>query len=268
VTLAEILADYRIVDLTVTLEEHVPCAWPGHQPFEHKVHNWYAELADGPQPLRSLGPYYTCTTTIDEHSGTHFDSPTHFVPPPDSGLPHANELGAQYGDRVTLDRLQGPAVVVDLRALADTGAPGESPRITPEVLAEWEDRNGSFEAGDVVVFQTGWDSKYVAFPDGRAYVHGALVTRDLPGWPAPSAEGVVHLYERGVRLLCTDAPSIGAADEGVTMHVAGLARGMLYVESLTLLEELPTRGAYFVFMPLKVARSSGANGRALAYVPR
>jgi hypothetical protein len=28
------------------------------------------------------------------------------------------------------------------------------------------------------------------------------------------------------------------------------------------------RGAYFVFMPLEVAGSSGGNGRALAFVPR
>ena len=34
------------------------------------------------------------------------------------------------------------------------------------------------------------------------------------------------------------------------------------------LEELPVRGSYFVFLPLKIAESSGGNGRAFAYVPK
>jgi kynurenine formamidase len=41
---------------------------------------------------------------------------------------------------------------------------------------------------------------------------------------------------------------------------------MNFVESLANLGELPVRGAYFVFVPVKIAHSSGAPGRAFAYV--
>ena len=98
-------------------------------------------------------------------------------------------------------------------------------------------------------------------------MQGPLVFRDHPGWPAPSAEAVEYLYDQGVRTLATDGPSIGAAHEGMSMHYAGLGRGMVYVEGLAQLEQLPIRGSYFVFMPLKIAESSGGSGRALAYVP-
>ncbi len=63
-----------------------------------------------------------------------------------------------------------------------------------------------------------------------------------------------------------DAPSIGSAHDGVPVHQEGLGRGMRYVEILTNLGELPVHGAFFVFMPLKIANSSGVPGRAMALV--
>ena len=89
-SLAQALLQYRIVDLSLTLDDRLPGVWPGHMPFEHKVHNWYAVSVSGGQRLRSTAPYYTCWMTLDEHVGTHFDAPAHFIPPPDSGLDHAN----------------------------------------------------------------------------------------------------------------------------------------------------------------------------------
>jgi len=265
--LAEVLRGYRIVDLSLTLDDRLPCVWPGHMPFEHKVHNWYTVVVGGGQRLRSTAPYYTCWMTLDEHVGTHFDAPTHFIPPPDSGLEHANEFGDMYGDRVPLELLQGPATVIDVRALREDPEDGVSPLITPEFLESWEDEKGPISPGDVVLFFGGWDELYVPHPEGAKYAHGPVLGGDAPGWPAPSADAVVSLYDRGVRTLGTDAPSIGAAHEGLSMHWAGLGRGMVYVEALSRLGELPLRGSFFVFLPLKVAESSGASGRALAYVP-
>jgi kynurenine formamidase len=266
--LANVLQDYQIVDLSVTLDDTMPCTWPGHMYFEHKIHNWYAPIEGPGQPLRSAGAYYTCWMTLDEHSGTHFDAPTHFVPPPDSGLEHASDLGSIYGDKVPLEALQGPATVADVRELNRDGQNGISPLITPDFLAAWEQRHGRFQPGDAVLLYTGWDQYYVPYPEGVKYSQGAVVLHTHPGWPAPSAEAVIYLYDRGVRLLGTDGPSIGGSHEAMTMHYAGLERGMAYVESLARLGELPVRGSYFIFMPLKIAQSSGGNGRALAFVPK
>jgi kynurenine formamidase len=264
--LAQTLARYDLLDLSVVLGEEMP-SWPGHMPFTHKVHSWYAPV-DGVQPVRSLGPYFTCWYTVDEHCGTHFDAPPHFVPPPDSGLPHASELGAVTGDKVPLARLQGPAVVIDVRALNESAPCGASPRITPELVAEWEERHGELTAGEVVIFQTGWDVYWTAGSEGDKYCRRPVAHGDFPGWPAPSAETIDHLFDRGIRLVATDAPSIGAVDDAASMHYAGLERDLLYVECLTGLERLEPRGVYFLFLPLKLAGSSGGNGRALAFVPR
>jgi kynurenine formamidase len=42
---------------------------------------------------------------------------------------------------------------------------------------------------------------------------------------------------------------------------------MVFVECLANLGELPPRGATFVFLPVKVARSAGGPGRAIAFLP-
>jgi kynurenine formamidase len=265
--LREALSLYRMVDLSVVLSEDMP-SWPGHMPYTHKVHNWYERVSTPGQALRSTAAYYTCWMTIDEHCGTHFDAPPHFVPPPDSGLLNAGELGAVYGHQVGLEQLQGPAVVVDVRELNDGARDGVSPRITPAFLANWERRHGAIEPGEVVLCHSGWDRYWAPPPDGAKYCHRPVVLGDFPGWPAPSAEAIEYLFDRGVRLVATDGPSVGAVDEQESMHYAGLTRNLLYVECLSRLGELPTRGAYFVFMPLKIEQSSGGNGRAMAFVPR
>lgn len=266
-TLTDVLTRYHLVDLSLTLDDRLPCAWPGNVAFQHKVHNWYAPVTEGPQPISSRSSFYTCWFTVDEHAGTHFDAPPHFIPPPDTALPHASEWGSQYGDKVPLEELQGPAVVVDVRPLLPHAHRGTSPLIDPQFLTEWERRHGEFKQGEAVLLFSGWDRYHTSGSNGRKYVDGPILFADEPGWPAPSAEAVEHLYDKGIRLLGTDAPSIGAAHEGASMHYAGLERGMRYVESLANLAVLPVRGSYFIFMPLKIAQSSGACGRAMAFVP-
>jgi kynurenine formamidase len=60
---------------------------------------------------------------------------------------------------------------------------------------------------------------------------------------------------------------MGSAEEGNEVHRAGLSREMLFVESLANLDQLPARGASFVFLPVKIATASGAPGRAIAILP-
>ncbi|MEW6635258.1 MAG: cyclase family protein [Actinomycetota bacterium] len=261
------LASARVVDLSLTLSERLPGTWPGHMSFAHHNWNWFAEVEGPTGKTRSAAPYQTNFIIIDEHCGTHFDAPTHFVPPPGSGLPIAGPLGDQSGDRVPVEELMGPAAVVDVRYLAGTGEPGISPSIEPEHVEAWEGEHGDLREGEVVLFRTGWDRFYVEGEEGMKYMYGSLVTGEHPGWPAPSPGCAVYLHEKGVKTVGIDAPSIGSAHDGVPVHQEGLSRGMRYVEILTNLGELPARGAFFVFLPLKIAGSSGGPGRAVAFLP-
>jgi kynurenine formamidase len=232
-----------------------------------KVWNYYAPLNELQGGVPSLGPYQTRFWIIDEHCGTHFDAPTHFIPPPDSQLPWAGEFGLQTGEKVPVEDLIGPAAVLDLTSLHGQGAPGESPWITEEHIEEWEGHHGGIQPGEVVLLHTGWDRYYIEGAEGDAYCRGPLLFKQGTGWPAPSVGAVLYLCERGVRCLGIDAPSIGAVHDGVPAHQEGLSRGMRYIEQLTNLQLLPSRGAYFLFLPVKVAGSTGGPGRAIALLP-
>ena len=261
------LSSARVVDLSVTLSERLPGTWPGHMNYAHHNWNWFAEV-DGPTgKTRSAAPYQTNFIVIDEHCGTHFDAPTHFVPPEDSGLPVAGPLGDETGDKVPPADLSGPAAVVDLRFLSEEGKPGVSPFITVDHIRAWEEEHDPLKEGEVVLLRTDWDRYYVEGDEGLKYMNGSLVTFDFPGWPAPEPETVLYLHELGIKTIGIDAPSIGSAHDPVPVHQEGLSRGLRYVEVLTNFGELPVRGAYFVFLPLKIAGSSGGPGRAIALLP-
>jgi len=256
----------QIIDLSVTVSPDLPGSWPTHMAHTAKVWNYYAELDERQGHVASMGPYQTRFWIIDEHCGTHFDAPTHFIPPPDSQLPWASEPGLQTGEKVPLRDLGGPVAVIDVTQLSGQGNPGESPWITAAHIQAWENEHGTLQAGEVVLLYTGWDKYYVTGPQGDAYCKGPFLFKQGPGWPAPDVEAVLYLYERGVRCLGIDAPSIGATHDGAPAHHEGLSRGMRYVELLTSLEQLPARGAYFLFLPVKVAGATGGPGRAIAFL--
>ena len=259
----------EVIDLTVTLAEYLPAAWPTHVPFQRKVYNWYAPQPDQIQPIHGFrGPYHTAWLALDEHCGTHVDFPSHFIPPPGSGLPLAGELGLQTGDKVDLGRLMGPAATIDATELTGQGEDGVSPEITPELIERWEAEHGQLQAGEIVLFRTDWDDRYKPMPEGSAYVLDPFLLQRGAGWPTPGIPALQLLLDRGVRTVGLDGVSVGAAHAGVPPHQFGLGRGMLYLELLANLRRLPPRGAFFIFLPLKIAGSSAGPGRAIALVPK
>lgn len=264
--LAELIGSHQLIDLSLLIAEWLPTTWPGHMYFQHKVWNWYAPVESvGGVRVKSSAPYHTRFLIIDEHVATHFDAPTHFIPPPDSGLPLASDAGSESGDKVPLSDLQGTAACIDVSDL-EGNENGVSPWITASHIRTWEGIHGVLHPNEVVLLRTGWDRYYVEGEEGLKYVMRPVDKGDFPGWPAPSVEAIEYLLEKGIRCLGIDAPSIGACHAGIEPHQAGLSRRMRYIEGLTNLDKLPSRGAYFIFLPLKVANSSGSPGRALAFV--
>ena len=246
----------KIVDLSVTLSEHLPATWPEHMPFAHKNWSWFEEdeLPTGACTC-SLGPYVTHFFILDEHAGTHVDAPSHYFREGDSS------------EKINLSKLIGPAAVVDLRHLDGEAEDGASPAITVAHLEAWEAEHGRFEAGEIALLLTGWSKHYVKGEAGRAFLHEPVVLQSRPAWPAPEADAAIFLHERGVNAIGIDAPSMGSAEEGNEVHRAGLSREMAFIEGLTNLDRLPARGANFVFLPIKIAVASGAPGRAIALLP-
>jgi kynurenine formamidase len=263
-------AGCEVVDLTVTLAEHLPAAWPTHMPFQRKVYNWFTSRREGQvQPVHSLtGPYQTAWMVLDEHCGTHVDAPAHFIPPPDSGLPFANEFGTQTADTIDLRRLTGPAAVIDVTALSGQGEGGVSPEISPGQIERWEADHGTLEPDDIVLFRSDWDNRYRPMPEGSGYVLDPFVMQRGPGWPTPGVPALQLLLDRGVTTIGLDGVSVGSSHDGPTAHRFGLGRGMLFIELLANLRSLPPRGAFFVCLPLKIEGGTAAPARAIALVPR
>ena len=248
------IAGQRLVDLSLELAEDLPCSWPGSVPYRHPLLNWFDD-----------GPFHARSLELAEHTGTHFDAPTHWVPPPDSGLADAGPAGAVSTERVPLEHLTGPAVVVDVTGSVGPAGPGHSPPIGADALEAFETAHGPIEAGEVVLLRTDWDRRFVAGSEGRHYVADPLAGLE-PAWPSPTPEALSLLVERGVRCVGVDTPSVGAAEDARPAHLAGLAHGLVYVEGLARLAELPVRGATFLFLPLPIRGGSGAPGRAVCLI--
>jgi kynurenine formamidase len=268
--LTDVFRRHQVADLTLPLDETLPCTWPGHMPYRATVWTWFADRRDDPQPVHEQpggGAYQTRWIVLDEHAGTHMDAPNHFVPPPGSGLPHAGPSGNTGIADLPLLTACGPAAVIDVRELDGQAAPGRSPVITPDHVTSFEKAHGTLRPGDVVLFRTGWDARYRPLPDGNAYGKDVLTTARAPGWPAPNPDTIALIRERGITCVGTDGLSVGPAEGGAAVHLAALPYGITFVEALGGLDAVPPRGAWFMFLPLRLAGGTGGPGRALAVLP-
>ncbi len=91
-SLAEMLAS-KAVDLTYTFDDQT-IYWPLDEPFHWKPERW------GRKPDGTW--YASAVYGGSEHGGTHLDSPIHFAE------------GQATTDQIPIDKLIGPAVVVDI----------------------------------------------------------------------------------------------------------------------------------------------------------
>ena len=252
---AESVSPPAVVDLSLTVAAELPCVWPvGMTP-----------LAVVPTATFGHTGRHRDMLVIDEHTGTQWDAPAHFVPPPDSGLDGAGPMGVVTGDKVPAWQFCGEACVIDLTKHRDDAAPGESFLIGPEHVREWELSHRPLGPGDVVCFRTDYtDTYYKPFPAGERFAGDAL-RKKAPGWAAPKPETMTYLADRGVKTLASDGASMGPLPNlAVATHRAGGNRGMVWVECATNLGSLPPTGAFVALLPAKHAGGSGGECRMLA----
>jgi isatin hydrolase len=269
--IAAAVKDAEVVDLTVLISEQLPAHWPTHAPFQRWTFNWFKPVkgAYNDNLAQSVFPYYGQRYVIDEHTGTQLDCPAHFIPPEGSGMPFAGPTGKLTCDKMPLSQWMGPAVVIDVRSILDKAPNGKSPIVSPQMVKDWEAKNGALRKGDIVLFHSGYTDKYYRpFPEGNRLAFDPLVLKSAPGWPAPGPETMEYLHSRGVMHVGTDGPSMGPVEGGQATHVAGLKYGMSWDEQLTSLGKLPARGAFYITLPTKIVDGSGATTRAIAIKTR
>ncbi len=190
-----------------------------------------------------------------EHGGTHIDAPSHFA-----------RAGSTV-DRIPLERLVGPAVVIDV---SEACARDRDYRAGVDDFAAWEQAHGAIPRGAIVLLSTGFARFW---PDRERYMgtaeRGPEAVKKLH-FPGLHPDGAAWLVEaRAIRAVGLDTPSI---DHGPSTtfetHRVLLGREVPAFENLTNLDRLPVTGATIVALPMKILGGSGGPLRAVAFVPR
>jgi kynurenine formamidase len=235
----------KVVDLSWTFDERT-IYWPT-SPSTFRLE----ELHRGPTPG---GFFYSANAfCTPEHGGTHLDAPIHFAE------------GRWSADEIPIERLLGPAVVIDVSARA---AADPDYRLGVEDVRAWERKHGAIPARAIVLLRTGWGARW---PDRRRYLGddtpGDASRLHFPSYGKEAAELLVR--GRKVAAIGVDTASIDhGPSKDFPVHVLAGEANVVGLENLARLEELPPVGAWVVALPMKIARGSGGPLRAIALVPR
>jgi kynurenine formamidase len=165
-------------------------------------------LSYGPTPGGWF--YSSFAFSAPEHGGTHLDAPIHF------GEGHLTV------DRVPLERLIAPAVVIDVTAKTKGD---QDYRLTSDDVLAFERANGKIAPGTIVLLRTGWSSRW---PDKKTYL-GDDTPNDatklhFPSYGVEAARLLIQ--ERRVAAIGVDVASIdyGPSTDFMVHRIRGRGR--------------------------------------------
>jgi kynurenine formamidase len=168
--------------------------------------------------------------TLSSHTGTHIDAPAHIIP-----------LAATL-DRLPVSRFAGSAAVIDLTGL-------KSARIEPRELLPYE---GLIKNSEFVLIFTGW-SRYWG---EQEYFRG---------YPVLTDEAALRLADFQLKGVGVDVISVDeAGSTELPIHKILLGRGLVVIENLAHLDQLPSANFTFCCFPLKLGDAEASPVRAAA----
>ncbi len=187
------------------------------------------------QPTRRLerDGWNASTLSLYSHCGTHMDAPVHFG------------VGRQTIDKLPVEKLMGPAWVVDVRPILPRASIGV------EHMRSIADR---FQAGQSILVCTGWSDYY---GQGRYREELPRISLELAEW----------CVERHVQMLGVEPPSVADVnnmEELTVVHRTLFAGGVIVVEGLANLASLKATQVTFIALPLRISEGDGSPTRALA----
>lgn len=193
------------------------------------------------------------TISMSEHTGTHFDAPSHWI----SG----RDVPFGAVDEIPPERFVGPVCVIDC---SDDAAQDPDFLMTPDHIADWEGAHGAIPPGAWVLMRTDWSRR-----QGADYLNMAT---DGPHSPGPSPEAIRFLvHDRDITGFGTE--TVGT-DAGQGMHLSPPypahfilhGAGRYGLQCLANLDQLPPTGAMLLAAPLKIKNGTGSPLRVLALV--
>jgi kynurenine formamidase len=235
----------RIIDLTHAFDSET-IFWPTEEGFV---------LEKGNEGVVEQGYYYAAHRfRTAEHGGTHIDAPIHF---------YADRWTV---DEIPLDRLVGPAILVDV---SDRCEKDRDHRVSVADLETWEKQHGRIPAASIVLIRTGFGRFW---PDRKAYLGtdergvAAIAKLHFPGLHPDAARWLIA--ERQIHAVGLDTASIDhGPSKQFEAHRALFEANVPAFENLAGLDELPATGFTVVALPIKIRGGSGGPLRAIAILP-
>ena len=155
-------------------------------------------------------------------------------------------------DEIPLKRLIGRGVNIDV---THTPARGVT---TVEDVKRFENEHGELKEGDIVCFRFGWDKKWKAGEEGKAF---------MEDWPGISKETAEYLLSKKVSAAATDASALNAIGTTNPAHKVLLGNGIYIIENVDKLDILPP---FFgvIGLPCRLKKGSGSTLRLIALIDK
>jgi kynurenine formamidase len=231
-----------IVDLTHAFDANT-IYWPTEAGFT---------LTSEHSGVTEKGYFYASNALCTpEHGGTHVDAPLHFW------------QGGAPVDGIPLERLIGPAILVDVSAQV---AANRDYQVRVDDFVAWEKHHGLIPNGAIVLVRTGFGQYW---PDRQRYLGtdergpDAVAKLHFPGLLPHAAEWLAGT--RKIHAIGLDTASI---DHGPSTlfesHVTLFKHGVPAFENVANLDRLPAKGFTVVALPMKIRGGSGGPLRIVA----
>ena len=226
----------RVIDLSHALGPGIP-VFPGFP--NPRFESLYSQQAGMDANVETI--------QFVPHSGTHMDAPYHFF----SQLRRVDEL--------PVDCLIGPANVVDLSAKKGSVA------LEAEDIRRWEQSTGEpIRPGDIVLLRSDHSKTWKVGQDSGLFWKN--------GWPYLAPSAVDYLAGKAIKALGVETFSPDpefqqkpGLDSYYTHHTL-LPKGILIMECLANLDQVPTPRGLVIALPLKLAGGSGSPLRVVMLV--
>ena len=250
--LATAIADQsvKIVDLTHTLDPDFPVIILPPE-FNQCARFRMEEISS----YDHRGPAWKWhNLTLSEHTGTHFDAPSHWIT--------GRDLPNNSVDTITPNKFIGPVVVIDCSKGATND---EDFELTRSAISDWESDYGKIPKDCWVLMRTDWSKK-----SGRDYLN---MREDGPHSPGPTPEAIRFLIEErdirgfGTETVGTDAGQGGHYNPPYPAHYFLHGAGKYGLQCLANLDQLPPKNAILLAAPLKIKDGTGSPLRVMAIIP-
>jgi len=209
------------LDLTLTISKNLP-TFPGSP--KSQFIPWNTVKKDG---------YNLELLFISSHSGTHMDSPYHFID------------GGKKIHEISINRLLVNAILIKINKKANQS-------ITKNEIINFEKKHGKIPNNATVIFATGW----------QKHLQKKYYFEKNPGLSITAAN---YLVSKKINLIGIDSPSIDLGSEKqFSVHKILLKNNILIVENLANLKKISGNHFNLVVLPLKLKDATGSPVRAIA----